>query len=134
MIADFKTHFLAMAEFVKDMNFIRQPTKMLCTAGGAGCTLAALKLGSSYFDYNENLVNHHELSLTDIKQEAKKLASMSKQQQDELVGTNRAELILVGSSILEHILEYCQFDKCMVFDVGLVQGLLVQSLLEQKIL
>lgn len=97
---------------------------ILIATAGTPTTLAAIKLGQNYFTYDKNSVNGTELDLMEIESLYTQLLSTNELDLIKLVGENRADLVIAGCVILEEFVKKLGFDRCVVFDEGLREGVL----------
>ncbi|MEE3744635.1 Ppx/GppA phosphatase family protein [Campylobacter porcelli] len=94
---------------------------------GVPTTVACLKYGLNYYNYNANLVNGTRLDRSDFINTINLLKTAFNK--DELVGKNRADLIVKGCEIL---LEFVGNSTCVAIDDGLREGLFIANQLNLK--
>lgn len=96
---------------------------------GVPTTIAALKIGLNYENYDGNLINGTRLYLEDFDFYAKKLLQMSEENANLAVGKNRKILIVAGCFLFCELLKDA---KCEIFaiDDGLREGIIINNLLK----
>ncbi|NPA73967.1 MAG: phosphatase [Epsilonproteobacteria bacterium] len=99
-----------------------KPQIFVSTAGTA-TTLASLKAELDYEHYDHTVVNGTILYIDDIDDALYELLDMSEEKRSRWVGVGRADLIFSGISIIKNILNISGFDKMVVIDDGLREGL-----------
>ena len=96
-------------------------------AYGSSGAIHALAQVLSWMENGEGLaqLNGHELSLDKIRWLGRQLAKMSLAERERLAGLDakRAEIILPGALVLEHILEEAGLDAITLSDFGVREGL-----------
>jgi len=96
-------------------------------AYGSSGAIHALAQVQSWMETGQGIehLNGHELSLEAIRRLARQLAKMSLAQRERLPGLDarRAEIIVPGAMVLEHILEESGFDAITLSDFGVREGL-----------
>lgn len=110
--------------------FSYKPNLLIATAG-TPTTLAAIKIGQNYNTYNKTDINGTKLDLMEIESLYQKLLRSKPSDLIELVGENRADLVIAGCVMLEEFIKKLGVDNCTVFDEGLREGVL--ELLKQEI-
>ena len=98
----------------------------LIGTAGTITTLAAIHLKLQ--QYNNNLINNHEISRDWLLGIQQKLESLSLPEREQLVGmeTGRGDLILPGLQILLTLMDRLQFSSIKVSDYGLLEGVMLQ--------
>lgn len=94
---------------------------------GVPTTALAIKRGINYENYNAKMINGKKISKDDLIYVANLLKTATNK--DELVGKNRADLIVKGCEILLDILPN---KSCIVIDDGLREGLFIAKELNLK--
>ena len=109
-------------EFIKQFKF-----NNIILTSGVPTTVAALKQGLNYANYRADLINGAQIKNTDLNWAANLLKTTPNK--DELVGKNRADLIVKGCEILSNLVG---FSPCIVIDDGLREGLFIAKKLNLK--
>ena len=109
-------------EFIKQFKF-----NNIILTSGVPTTVAALKQGLNYANYRADLINGVQIQNTDLNWAANLLKTAPNK--DELVGKNRADLIVKGCEILSNLVG---FSPCIVIDDGLREGLFIAKKLNLK--
>ena len=116
------------AEISMAMEFIKQfKFNNIILTSGVPTTVAALKQGLNYASYRADLINGVQIKNTDLNWAANLLKTTPNK--DELVGKNRADLIVKGCEILSNLVG---FSPCIVIDDGLREGLFIAKKLNLK--
>ena len=116
------------AEISMAMEFIKQfKFNNIILTSGVPTTVAALKQGLNYANYRADLINGVQIKNTDLNWAANLLETTPNK--DELVGKNRADLIVKGCEILSNLVG---FSPCIVIDDGLREGLFIAKKLNLK--
>lgn len=109
-------------EFIKQFKF-----NNIILTSGVPTTVAALKKGLNYANYRADLINGVQIKNADLNWVANLLKTTPNK--DELVGKNRADLIVKGCEILSNLVG---FSPCIVIDDGLREGLFIAKKLNLK--
>ena len=96
--------------------------KLFVSTAGTATTLAAFSQGMDYDHYEHNKINGYKMSLDDINSASKSLLEMSEKERSRWVGVGRGDLIFSGIIILTYVLKLSGFDKMIVVDDGLREG------------
>lgn len=116
------------AEISMAMEFIKQfKFNNIILTSGVPTTVAALKQGLNYANYRADLINGVQIKNTDLNWVANLLKTTPNK--DELVGKNRADLIVKGCEILSNLVG---FSPCIVIDDGLREGIFIAKKLNLK--
>lgn len=99
-----------------------RPGQFVAT-GGTPTTIAAVKLGMSYSEYDSAIINGYRLAPSDLDDVLKLLLSLKEEKREELVGVGRGDLIIAGILIFGGIFAMSGFEECIVIDDGLREGL-----------
>jgi len=122
---------LEIKEFLSKIGFDLKNFLFIATAG-TPTTLAALKLGISYFDYDKNLVNGTKIYYKDLEDSLNILKTKSLEEAIKLVGKGRVEFMEVGTYIYKMFFEALDKDVSIVFDDGLREGVAIDFALKSK--
>jgi exopolyphosphatase/guanosine-5'-triphosphate,3'-diphosphate pyrophosphatase len=110
--------------FKEFINFINQSYRpdIFVASSGTPTTIAALKIGLNYSNYDGKKINGVEVTPKDLEKWMDKLLKMEMKQREKLVGIGRGDLIVSGILIFKEIFRLSGFDKCVVCDMGLREG------------
>jgi exopolyphosphatase/guanosine-5'-triphosphate,3'-diphosphate pyrophosphatase len=106
------------------INFIKQTYRpdIFVASSGTPTTIAALKIGLDYSTYDGEKVNGVEVTIEDLDKWMDKLLKMEMRQKEKLVGIGRGDLIVSGIMIFKEIFRLGGFEKCIVCDMGVREG------------
>ena len=110
-----------MQNFCKQMIADNHPKTFVATAG-TPTTVAAMKLGYTYANYNAEKINGTKLAIEELDYYLKKLLTMPFEAREIAVGTKRSDLVSAGILIYKALYEILGFKSCMVVDDGLREG------------
>jgi exopolyphosphatase/guanosine-5'-triphosphate,3'-diphosphate pyrophosphatase len=113
---------LAIQMFVAEIYATQGEVDSLVATAGTPTTVAAMKLGQTYASYDASRINGTTLEKEELSFYLNRLLSLSLEEREEAVGTGRSDLIAAGILILEHLYEITGFDRCIVVDDGLREG------------
>ncbi len=102
------------------------PESFISTAG-TPTTVAAMKLGLRYENYDAGRVNGVVLTPQDLKIQMSTLMKLDKKARQKLVGVGREDLITAGILIFEKLYEILNFDESVVIDDGLREGVAIAA-------
>ncbi|AQW81554.1 exopolyphosphatase, Ppx/GppA family [Campylobacter pinnipediorum subsp. pinnipediorum] len=91
---------------------------------GVATTMAALKLGIDYDDYDANLINGCSLDIQDFTDLKQMLIELCDDKADIVVGKNRKMLVVAGMILLKELLKD-ESAKIVTIDDGLREGIVV---------
>jgi exopolyphosphatase/guanosine-5'-triphosphate,3'-diphosphate pyrophosphatase len=111
----------AFKEFI---NFITQTYRpdIFVASSGTPTTIASLKIGLDYNSYDPKKVNGVEVTTKDLDEWMAKLLKMDMKHREKLVGIGRGDLIVSGIMIFKEIFRLSGFEKCIVCDMGVREG------------
>jgi len=107
-------------------NTLRRP-KIFTASSGTPTTIAALKLGMNYSNYDGSRVNGTKITIEDLDFWAEKLMKMEMKKREELVGVGRGDLIISGIYIFKELFKLAKFKECIVCDDGLREGVAIEE-------
>ncbi|MSN96084.1 hypothetical protein F1B92_02555 [Campylobacter sp. FMV-PI01] len=107
-------------KFINNLSFSN-----LVLTSGVPTTIAALKMGLNYNEYNSNLVNGNFINFIDFDNIMKLLINLDDQKSDELVGKNRSFLVISGIILLKSLLKNFENSDFLVIDDGLREGIII---------
>jgi len=107
------------------INFIKQSYRpnIFVASSGTPTTIAALKIGLDYSTYDGNKINGVELTIDDLDEWMNKLLKMDMKHREKLVGVGRGDLIVSGIMIFKEIFRLIGFERCIVCDMGVREGI-----------
>jgi exopolyphosphatase/guanosine-5'-triphosphate,3'-diphosphate pyrophosphatase len=107
------------------INFIKQSymPDVFVASSGTPTTIAALKIGLDYETYDGEKVNGVEVTISDLDEWMDKLLKMDMKHKEKLVGIGRGDLIVSGIMIFKEIFRLTGFEKCIVCDMGVREGI-----------
>jgi len=107
------------------MQFVKMSYRpdIFVASSGTPTTIAALKVGLDYSTYDPAKINGIELSIDDLDEWMDKLLKMEMKQREKLVGVGRGDLIVSGILIFKELFKMSGFDKCIVVDNGVREGI-----------
>ena len=103
-----------------------KPERFVATAG-TPTTVMAMKLGQTYASYDAESINGGVLSVDELDTALRQLLDISFEEREVLVGTGRADLIAAGILIYKELYRILDFDRGIVIDDGLREGLALDS-------
>ena len=109
-------------EFIKFTKMSYRPN-IFVASSGTPTTIAALKVGLDYSTYDPQKVNGVELSVDDLDEWMDTLLKMETRHREKLVGVGRGDLIVSGIMIFKELFLMSGFDKCIVVDNGVREGI-----------
>ena len=116
------------------INFIKISYRpdIFVASSGTPTTIAALKIGLDYNTYDGNKINGMELTIEDLDEWMDKLLKMEMAKREKLVGVGRGDLIVSGIMIFKEIFRLGGFEKCIVCDNGVREGVAIDYCKETK--
>ncbi len=122
---------LEMQMFCAEIYATRGEVDAFIATAGTPTTVAALKLGLNYANYDAKKVNGTQLNKSDLDLYLKKLLALPSAAREKAVGTGRADLIAAGILIYKQLFAMVEFESCVVIDDGLREGLALDSCLNR---
>ena len=99
----------------------------LVTTAGTPTTVAAFLEGLDYAHYDATKVNGKILHVNDFKKAYQQLSCMNESDAERFTGTNRRDLVVVGILIVTAMMRKLGFEKCVVLDDGLREGVVLEQ-------
>ena len=93
---------------------------------GTPTTVSAMKLGQTYETYDASKINGTSLEVNELDFYLKKLLSLPFEEREIAVGTGRSDLIAAGILIYKQLYRLLEFDRCVVIDDGLREGVALE--------
>jgi len=120
--AALQEEMLAIQMFVAEIYATEGEADSLVATAGTPTTVAAMKLGQTYATYDAARINGTTLKREELGYYLNRLLSLPLEEREEMVGTGRSDLIAAGILIFEHLYEITGFERCIVVDDGLREG------------
>jgi exopolyphosphatase/guanosine-5'-triphosphate,3'-diphosphate pyrophosphatase len=116
------------------INFIKASymPDIFVASSGTPTTIAALKIGLDYETYDPQKVNGVVLEIKDLDFWLNELLKMERSKREKLVGVGRGDLIVSGIMIFKEIFLMSGFDKCIVSDNGVREGVAIDYCKNRK--
>jgi exopolyphosphatase/guanosine-5'-triphosphate,3'-diphosphate pyrophosphatase len=114
-----KREFESIREFA---HIVKKPETFVATAG-TPTTVAAFLYGMDYKSYDYRKINGTVLTISQIESALQQLLKMSEDERINWVGVGRDDLIIAGIMMFIEIVKIFGFEKVMVIDDGLREGL-----------
>lgn len=122
-----KKRFSYVKEFLEfAFNVLRKP-KIFVASSGTPTTIAALKMGMNYSNYDGKKINGVKLTLQDLDYWMDKLLKMDMKTREKLVGVGRGDLIISGIYIFKEFFKVTKYKECIVCDDGLREGIIIKE-------
>ena len=86
-----------------------------------------MKLGQTYESYDASKINGTSLVMSELDLYLKKLLAMPFEEREVIVGTGRSDLIAAGILIFKQLFTIVEFEKCVVVDDGLREGVALKG-------
>lgn len=118
-------------EFLDSLNLDLKDYIFTATAG-TPTTIAAVKLGIDYINYDSSKVNGAKLNRQDLEDSLNMLKKSSIEDITRLVGLGRVEFMEVGTYIYKMFFEALNKEESIVFDDGLREGVAINYALNQS--
>ncbi|NQY30583.1 MAG: exopolyphosphatase [Flavobacteriaceae bacterium] len=118
--------------FLSTMDIDYTKYSFVATAG-TPTTIAAMKLGQDFFNYNKNDVNGSIVNLDDLDKSLDIFKNSSKSEIRNLVGEGRVDFIEIGIYIYRAIFEVLNKKESIVLDDGLREGVALNYALKKTI-
>lgn len=116
-------------EFVDSLNLDIKDFPFVATAG-TPTTLAAVKIGMDYFNYDKDIINGMILEYKDLEDGLNILKTKSIEETTKLVGKGRVEFMEVGTYIYKMFFDVLEKNNSIVLDDGLREGVAIDFALK----
>ena len=116
-------------EFVNSLNLDIKDFPFVATAG-TPTTLAAVKIGMDYFNYDKDIINGMILEYKDLEDGLNILKTKSIEETTKLVGKGRVEFMEVGTYIYKMFFDVLEKNNSIVLDDGLREGVAIDYALK----
>jgi len=125
----------AMSEFCQKVYEKKGRVKSFVATAGTPTTIASMKQGLDYAQYDADKINGTSLSSKELSFYLNKLLAMPFEEREKTVGTGRTDLILAGILIYQALYTLLGFESCVIIDDGLREGVALEGcILNAKIL
>jgi exopolyphosphatase/guanosine-5'-triphosphate,3'-diphosphate pyrophosphatase len=114
-----------MRDFENFIDQSSQKPKIFVATAGTPTTIASIKLNLDYQSYDPEKINGTELTLEDLDMTLQRLLELSQEERAKLVGVGREDLIVAGVLIFRRVFEILGFEKAVVVDDGLREGVAI---------
>ena len=128
---DLKNREIEIKSFLDGLDFSIKDFPFIATAG-TPTTLAAVKIGMDYFNYDKNKINGMVLDYEDLENCLNILKSKTLEETTKLVGKGRVEFMEVGTYIYKMFFDILEKQNSIVFDDGLREGVAINYALNLK--
>lgn len=118
-------------EFIANLGIDLESYFFVATAG-TPTTIAAIKLGFSYFNYDKNIVNGTVLQIENLEYSLTLLKETSFEDLIKIAGKGRVEYLEVGTYIYKIFFEALEKKSSIVLDDGLREGVAINFALNQS--
>jgi len=118
--------------FLKEIEIDLKEFKFVATAG-TPTTIAAIKKGMNYFDYDKNQINGTIVNLQDLKNSLNLFQTTSSKDLIKIAGKGRIEYLKTGIYIYNIFFEALNKQESIVLDDGLREGVAINFTLQNKI-
>lgn len=98
---------------------------------GTPTTIAALKLGMNYFNYDKHKINGTEVTIEDIDHQFNKIDNLNDDEVYEVLGARKKKFVEVGIVIFKKLYEILGKNSSIVIDDGLREGIMIDYCLRQ---
>ncbi len=113
--------------FCEQMYETRGKVNAFVATAGTPTTVAAMKLGQNYETYDATKINGTALEVGELDIYLQKLLSMPFEEREIAVGTGRSDLIAAGILIYKQLFSLLGFERCVVIDYGLREGVAIEA-------
>lgn len=120
---------LEIYEFISNTDI---SNSLFISTAGTPTTIAAIKLGLNYHNYDRQKINGTSITPNDILQFSYQLNTLSLDEINVLVGSRRTPFMNTGASIFKMFFDVLQKTEAIVFDDGLREGIAIDWCLKNK--
>ncbi len=132
LFEDLQARKLEIKEFLNALSFSINTLPFVATAG-TPTTIAAVKIGMDYFNYDKDKINGMVLEPIDLENSLNILKTKSPEETTKLVGKGRVEFMEVGTYIYKMFFEVLDKKSSIVLDDGLREGVAIDFALKNCI-
>ncbi len=112
---------------------IKSDYGILVATAGTPTTVAAMKIGLDFDNYDTKKVNGTTLNEAEIIEQLENLLKMSAEMRLKSVGTDRSDLIATGIVLFLELMKILDFKECIVVDDGLREGVAIAGCSENLV-
>lgn len=116
-----------MDAFIESLGDIPQTYQQLIATAGTPTTIAAFLEGLDFEHYDSEKINGKCLHVKDFDFAFEQLSSIPLALAERYTGTNRRDLVIVGILLVKTIMLKLGFDRCIVMDDGLREGVAISN-------
>ena len=131
LFEDLENQKIEIKKFLSTLDFSIKDFPFIATAG-TPTTIASIKLGFSYFNYDKNIVNGTILDIKDLEYSLNLLKQKTIEELIEMVGKGRIEYLEIGTYIYRLFFDALEKENSIVFDDGLREGVAINYALSKK--
>jgi exopolyphosphatase/guanosine-5'-triphosphate,3'-diphosphate pyrophosphatase len=114
-----------MALFIEEVYAIQSKPKAFVATAGTPTTVAAMKHGLNYENYDADVINGTTLEKEVLHFYLQKLLALPFKEREIAVGTGRSDLVAAGILIYKYLYTLLGFRECVVIDDGLREGVVL---------
>jgi len=133
LIDELETKKYEIKKYLEEVGLNLDEYVFISTAG-TPTTVAAIKHGQNFLNYDKNVVNGTVVNLEDINYCLNIMKEFDQKKLNEIFGENRKELIEVGILIFKSIFEVLDKKESIVLDDGLREGVAINYAEQKKLL
>jgi exopolyphosphatase/guanosine-5'-triphosphate,3'-diphosphate pyrophosphatase len=115
-----------LRRFVREAEASTGPAERFVATAGTPTTVAAMKLGMGYADYDARRINGTRLERAELRHWLTHLLALEPEARTRAVGVGREDLIAAGILIFEGMFDVTGFRECVVIDDGLREGVAIE--------
>ncbi len=120
---------LPMQMFCAEVYATKGKVNSFVATAGTPTTVVTMKLGQTYATYNAKKINGTSLEKEELDFYLKKLLSLPFNEREVVAGVGRSDLIAAGILIFKQLYSIVEFDRCVVIDDGLREGVALEGCL-----
>ncbi len=118
---------LEMQMFCAEIYATKGAVDAFIATAGTPTTVAAMKLGLNYANYDAVKINGTSLEKEELEKYLTKLLALPFNAREKVVGVGRSDLIAAGILIHKQLFDIVEFESCLVIDDGLREGLALDN-------
>ncbi len=124
----------SMEEFVAKIFRQEGVVDDFVATAGTPTTVAALKIGQTYNNYDPSKINGSILDFSDLERQLGALLSLPFDERERRVGVGRSDLIAAGILIFKQLFLIAKKQKCIVIDDGLREGVALEECDKRRVM
>jgi len=121
------TEMAPLRTFVQEVTRTHGKPDTFVATAGTPTTIAAMKLGLCYGEYNPGKINGTILQAKELPDYLQRLLTYDLQEREHMVGVGRGDLITAGILIFQEVFSILESSECIVIDDGLREGVALQG-------